>query len=190
MSHRSTIAELRDLARPLASYARYALQRVGHAAQEEDSLKPIRDAIEQALGMSFEDEGVGKFFRSTLVQTQFYGVFAAWVLWARAWQSRRFGRKDTMYELRPPVLRMIFHQITDPGRLQRLDLSEVLDWAEAALERVDREAFLKRFSEGEAEQYFYEPFLEAFDPVLRKDLGVWYTPREAVRYMAARVDRS
>ena len=38
--------------------------------------------------------------------------------------------------------------------------------------------------------YFYEPFLEAFDPVLRKQLGVWYTPVEVVRYMVARVDRA
>ena len=190
MSHRSTISEPRDLARLLASYARDALQRVELAAEEEDSLATIRDAIEQALGMSFEGEDGGKFFRSTLVQTLFYGVFAAWVLWARSGKSGHFGWKDTVYELRAPVLRMLFHQITDPGRLERLDLSEVLDWTEAALERVDREAFLKRFSEGEAVQYFYEPFLEAFDPDLRKDLGVWYTPREVVRYMVARVDRS
>ena len=38
-------------------------------------------------------------------------------------------------------------------------------------------------------QYFYEPFLEAFDPELRKDLGVWYTPPEIVDYMVERVDR-
>ena len=38
--------------------------------------------------------------------------------------------------------------------------------------------------------YFYEPFLEAFDPDLRKQLGVWYTPAEVVRYMVARVDRA
>ena len=25
-------------------------------------------------------------------------------------------------------------------------------------------------------QYFYEPFLEAYDPELRKQYGVWYTP--------------
>ncbi len=190
MSHRSTISEPRELARLLASYARDALQRVEQAGEEEDSLKPIRDAIEQALGMSFESEDGGRFFRSTLVQTLFYGVFAAWVLWARAGKPGRFGWKDTVYELRAPVLRMLFHQITDPGRLERLGLDEVLDWTEAALERVDREAFLTRFSEGEAVQYFYEPFLEAFDPELRKQLGVWYTPREIVRYMVARVDRA
>lgn len=37
-------------------------------------------------------------------------------------------------------------------------------------------------------QYFYEPFLEAFDPELRKDLGVWYTPLEVVQYQVARTD--
>ena len=37
-------------------------------------------------------------------------------------------------------------------------------------------------------QYFYEPFLEAFDPELRKELGVWYTPPEIVQYMVTRVD--
>ncbi len=56
--------------------------------------------------------------------------------------------------------------------------------------RVDRPAFFARFSEGEAVPYFYEPFLEAFDPELRKQLGVWYTPTEVVRYMVARVDRA
>jgi len=35
---------------------------------------------------------------------------------------------------------------------------------------------------------FGEPFLEAFDPALRKELGVWYTPDEVVKYMVARVD--
>ena len=37
-------------------------------------------------------------------------------------------------------------------------------------------------------QYFYEPFLEAFDPELRRQLGVWYTPPEVVAYMVAKVD--
>ena len=66
----------------------------------------------------------------------------------------------------------------------------MLDWTAAALDRVDRPAFFARFSEGEAVPYFYEPFLEAFDPVLRKQLGVRYTPVEVVRYMVARVDKA
>ena len=76
-----------------------------------------------------------------------------------------------------------------PDSSSRWDLNEVLDWTAAALDRVDREAFFDRFNEGEAVPYFYEPFLEEFDPALRKQLGVWYTPTEVVRYMVARVDR-
>jgi predicted helicase len=56
------------------------------------------------------------------------------------------------------------------------------------LNRVDRKAFFENFEEGHAVQYFYEPFLQAFDPELRKELGVWYTPIEIVKYMVARVD--
>ena len=88
------------------------------------------------------------------------------------------------------MLRALFQQLSDPGRLQPLGLVEVLDWTAAALDRVDRAAFFARFSEGEAVPYFYEPFLEAFDPALRKQLGVWYTPTEVVRYMVARVDKA
>ena len=84
----------------------------------------------------------------------------------------------------------MFQQLSQPGRLQPLGLVEVLDWTAAALDRVDRPAFFARFNEGEAVPYFYEPFLEAFDPDLRKRLGVWYTPAEVVRYMVARVDQA
>ena len=57
------------------------------------------------------------------------------------------------------------------------------------LNRVDRGEFFKRFEDEHAVQYFYEPFLEAYDPELRKALGVWYTPPEIVKYQVARVDR-
>ena len=88
------------------------------------------------------------------------------------------------------MLRALFQQISDPGRLQPLGLVEVLDWTAEALDRVDRAAFFTRFDAGDAVPYFYEPFLEAFDPALRKQLGVWYTPAEVVRYMVARVDKA
>ena len=134
--------------------------------------------------------GAQAFFRSTLVQTLFYGVFSAWVLWARQTPPPAgiFNWHEAAGLLRAPVLRALFWQLSDPGRLQPLGLVEVLDWTSAALDRVDRDAFFDKFNEGEAVPYFYEPFLEAFDPALRKQLGVWYTPVEVVRYMVARVD--
>ena len=131
-------------------------------------------------------------FRSSLVQTLFYGVFSAWVLWARQSPppTGSFNWHDAVWHLRAPVLRALFQQLSDPGKLQPLGIVELLDWTAAALDRVERESFFDRFDEGEAVQYFYEPFLAAFDPELRKQLGVWYTPAEVVRYMVARVDRA
>src|SRR5260370_40136215 len=86
------------------------------------------------------------------------------------------------------MIRALSAQVDTPGRLGRLGLVEVLDWPGAALNRVDGASFFGKFEEGHAVQYFYEPFLEAFDPELRKELGVWYTPTEVVQYMVARVD--
>ena len=191
LSHRATLAEPKDLAQLLASYARDGLWRV-EAAGDAPSLNVVRSAIEEALGVRFEGQRGAAFFRSTLVQTLFYGVFAAWVLWARQTPppAGRFDWRIAVWHLRAPVLRALFQQLSDPGRLQPLGLVEVLDWTSAALDRVDRVAFFDRFSEGQAVPYFYEPFLEAFDPDLRKQLGVWYTPTEVVRYMVARVDKA
>ena len=203
LSHRAALAEPKDLAWLLASYARDGLARV-EAAGDAPSLEAVRKALEEALGARFEGERGARFFRSTLVQTLFYGVFSAWVLWARAGAggavgdggpplsggAGRFNWREAVWHLRAPVLRALFQQLSDPGRLQPLGLVEVLDWTAAALDRVDHAAFFARFHEGEAVPYFYEPFLEAFDPDLRKQLGVWYTPVEVVRYMVARVDRA
>ena len=191
LSHRAVLAEPRDLAWLLASYARDGLARV-EAAGDSPSLNALRTALEESLGVRFEGERGAAFFRSTLVQTLFYGVFSAWVLWSRQLPPPvgGFNWHEAVWHLRAPVLRALFQQLSDPGRLQPLGLVEVLDWTAAALDRVDREAFFARFSEGEAVPYFYEPFLEAFDPALRKQLGVWYTPTEVVRYMVARVDKA
>ena len=201
LSHRAALVEPRDLAWLLASYARDSLARV-EAAGDAPSLNTVRSAMEEALGVRFEGKKGLRFFHSTLVQTLFYGVFSAWVLWSRDTKSddgplfdggygtERFHWREAVWHLRAPVLRALFQQISDPGRLKPLGLVEVLDWTAAALDRVDRSAFFSRFNEGEAVPYFYEPFLEAFDPELRKELGVWYTPAEVVRYMVARVDRA
>ena len=202
LSHRAALAEPKDLAWLLASYARDGLARV-EAAGDEPSLQAVRSALEEALGVRFEGGKGARFFHSTLVQTLFYGVFSAWVLWARAeaesgdgppsaggYGAAKFDWRTAVWHLRAPVLRALFQQLSDPGRLQPLGLVEVLDWTSAALDRVDQGTFFAKFNEGEAVPYFYEPFLEAFDPNLRKQLGVWYTPTEVVRYMVARVDRA
>ena len=195
LSHRAAITDPKDLAGLLASYARDGLERVTSVEKkgtEESPLYALRTALEKGLGVRFEGERGARFFHSTLVQTLFYGIFSAWVLWARQDPAPKgtFDWRKAVWHLRVPVLRSLYQRLSDPGRLQPLGLVELLDWTGAALDRVDRTAFFSRFNEGEAVPYFYEPFLQAFDPDLRKQLGVWYTPKEVVRYMVARVDQA
>ena len=119
LSHRATLVEPRDVAWLLASYARDGLARV-EAAGDTPSLAGIRSALEEALGVRFEGERGAAFFRSSLVQTLFYGVFSAWVLWSRHTPSPigPFNWREAVWHLRAPVLRALFQQLSDPGRLR------------------------------------------------------------------------
>jgi hypothetical protein len=190
MLHAAPLASPEDVAWFLASYARDAKARIEHA--ELPALATVRAALEEALGLKFEGEKGEHFFRSTLVQTLFYGVFSAWVLWSKEHppgdRTARFDWRQAIWHLRVPMIAALFEQVATPSKLGQLGLVEVLDWTTTALNRVIRGEFFTRFEEEHAVQYFYEPFLEAFDPTLRKELGVWYTPTEIVQYMVARVD--
>jgi hypothetical protein len=189
MLHGAPLATPKDVAWFLASYARSAKARLeGH---DLPAMAAVRRALEEALGLQFQGEKGERFFRSTLIQTLFYGVFSAWVLWSKEHpptSKEHFHWHSAAYHLRVPMIRKLFHLVADPSQMEALQLSEVLDWTAAILNRVDPASFFAQFEEGQAVQYFYEPFLEAFDPELRKQLGVWYTPPEIVRYMVARVD--
>jgi len=101
---RRTLAYLAPLTRPsdlawlLASYAREALRRI-ESHVNLPALATVRGGLEQALGLRFDDAKGEHFFRSTLVQTIFYGIFSAWVQWARE-QPVNFHRNGTP-NLRP-----------------------------------------------------------------------------------------
>lgn len=184
--HQAPLARPEDVASFLASYARDALARV----EEQASLPAfaeLRAALQEALGLKFEGPKGEHLFRSTLVQTLFYGLFSAWVEVAR--EGCPFDWHAAGWSLHVPFVDTLFQRIATPQYLKPLGLEEPLSWAAAALNRVDRDTFFARFQEADAVRYFYEPFLAAFDPVLRKQLGVWYTPREIVCYMVERVDQ-
>ena len=173
----------------LASYARDAKARID-SHKDLSALAAVRNALEEALGMKFTGERGEHFFRSTLIQTLFYGVFSAWVLWHRERPDRTdsFDWRVAEWSLRVPFIRALYEEVATPSKLGPLGLVEVLDWTAGVLNRVERTAFFQQFQEEHAVQYFYEPFLEAFDPELRKDLGIWYTPPEIIKYQVERVD--
>ncbi len=189
MLHPAPITKPEQLAWLLASYAQEAKARLDDA--EPRSLQSFRTELSESLGIVFTGTKGEEFFRSTFIQTLFYGLFSAWVLWIKAGRvgSNHFDWKTASRSLNLPVIGPIFGGLTLPHQLGPLNLEDTLDWSSDALNRVDQDVFFSRFQEDHAIQFFYEPFLEQFDPNLRKELGVWYTPSPVVEYMVERVDQ-
>jgi hypothetical protein len=191
MLYAAPLTRSQDVAWFLASYARDARIRIERA--ERAPLIRVRKALEEALGLQFTDRRGEHFFRSTLIQTLFYGIFAAWVLWSKT-EGRRpgayFDWRVADWHLHVPMVSALFSQVVHRSQLAPPGFVEVLHWTGHTLNRIDRAAFFASFDEGQAVQYFYEPFLEAYDPDLRKQLGVWYTPSEVIEYMVERVDQT
>jgi hypothetical protein len=191
------IAEPESLARILARQARRAKsdlpEKFTHAVQG------LLDDFGKALGVTFIGHEGEEFFRSSLIQTAFYGLFAGWALWWQGNRTKAFRWEDLSDYLRIPFLGSLFYEFRHPSRIKELRLAGHLDIATETLARVDGELFFKHFrfptlKLGEetattAIMHFYEPFLEAFDPDLRKELGVWYTPSQIVRYQVGKIDR-
>ncbi|MEZ4672183.1 MAG: type ISP restriction/modification enzyme [Anaerolineae bacterium] len=188
MRRNAPLSTPQDVAWILASYAREARARIEVGGTDLTALDTIREQLEAALGVRFQDETAEEFFRSTLVQTLFYGLFSAWVLWHEKHPgSGKFDLWRDTRRINIPIISELFEQFSS-GTVLPLSVEQILEWTTDALNRVERTAFFATFNKGAAVQYFYEPFLEAFDPELRRQLGVWYTPPEVVEYMVARVD--
>lgn len=194
------IAEPETLARVLARQARRA--KAGLPERFSSAVSTLAEDFGAALGITFEGEEGEEFFRSSLVQTVFYGLFAGWMLWSRTRDPRLFNWRELPQYLRIPFLGELLYEIQHPRRIAELGIAQHLDLASETLTRANRDIFFSRLrtptlAVGEdAERaavsaivYFYEPFLETFDPALRKELGVWYTPPEIVRYQVRKVDR-
>ena len=153
------LGEPKDLAWLLASYAHEAAHRVERATPAaQQQLAALKQSLESALGVDFDAKDGEHFFRSTLVQTLFYGVFAARVLRHQGDATGPFDWKTAAYDLNVPMISALFEQLSQPTKLKALDLTVVLDWAADALNRVDQATFFKKFEARQSVQYFYEPF--------------------------------
>ncbi len=182
--YNAPINSAKEVAVVLASYARETLALL-EQNNDDASVNILRTSLQNMLNMEFIGDEGAHFFRSTLSQTIFYGLFSAWME-----TSNEFDWRKASFAIKTPVMRALFAEIVNPDRLGRLGLEKSLDGATAALNRVrNKESLFGDMDAAKAIQHFYEPFLADFDPILRKELGVWYTPPEIVKYMVERADR-
>ena len=191
MQRTTPINRPQDVAKLLASYAREAKANL-ERTEDKNSLEQIRKDLQNALDTTFEGKKGEQFFLSTLIQTMFYGMFSSWVLWHERISdtSAKFNWLEERDTANIPVISELFFHLSNRRTLESLGIKEILEWTTESLNRVNREQFFKNWDTNNAIQYFYEPFLKEFDPDLRKELGVWYTPHEIVAYMVERVDQA
>lgn len=183
---RAVLREPERVANLLAWHGRQMVQAIEHAGtvagiRPERLLEPVHEIFESGLDVELEES----FFVPTVVQTLIYGLFAAWL--DDTADEADFEWHLSAYRLEVPVFAELLHACLRPSLIRHCDLYSRLDATARVLRWVDRASFVAAF-QGGAIEYFYEPFLGAFDPSLRNNLGVWYTPREVTDYQAGRID--
>ncbi|MCK4277055.1 MAG: N-6 DNA methylase [Phycisphaerae bacterium] len=167
----------------------------------------IRDAIEKAFALEAQAgtlHGELESFRQTILrditpsqfadmyaQTVCYGMFSARVN-VPDQKAATFTREHAAYDLPAtnPFLREVFEYIAGT----RLDSSILwaVDLLGEILRHCDMNEILKNFGKASRKEdpvvHFYETFLAAYDPTLRKTRGVYYTPEPVVSYIVRSID--
>jgi predicted helicase len=130
-----------------------------------------------------------KQFADMFAQTLAYGLFAARI---HAPPKEEFTRKSAAYCIPKtnPFLRKLFSEIAG------IDMPETIAWAVddvvELLKHADLFSILKDFGKGTGKEdpvvHFYETFLAAYDPKMRRLRGVFTTPEPAVGYIVRSID--
>jgi predicted helicase len=152
---------------------------------EDSTLKDQMEAFKQVLIHDITP----KSFADVYAQTIAYGLFAA-----RYHDSTlpTFSRQEA-YDLIPksnPFLKKLF------GYIAGLDVDDRIKWIVDDLIQIflacNVEKMLKDYGKATRTEdpiiHFYEDFLSAYDPKLRKARGVWYTPQPVVSFIVRAVD--
>jgi hypothetical protein len=125
-----------------------------------------------------------KDFADTYAQTITYGMLAA--RWLARNKLTRFTRKEAM-KLLPSTsefLRDLFNRLINEE--YDSNLTWLIDDITSLLSRtLVRTVFA---NEQDPSIHFYQGFLDAYDPAMRRRMGVYYTPDEVVRYIVQSID--
>jgi len=189
LSHRAApVSTPRELAQRMARLAHMIRDLIITAFDKE----PERGSL-HAQFVAFRDNLIPNLsteqFADMYAQTIAYGLFAA-----RCNQSTGtdFTRQNAAYLLPKtnPFLRKLFNHIAGPDLDDRI--AWLVDDLAQLLAQADMEAVLKDFGKRTAKEdpvvHFYETFLAAYDPKVRKMRGVYYTPEPVVSYIVRSID--
>jgi len=159
-----------------------------HVPQEEIYQTGLREQMETFQRVLLHDI-TPQSFADVYAQTIVYGLFAARL---NDKTPEDFSRQEAL-NLIPktsPFLRNLFQQIVGLDPDPRIEW--IIDDLVTAFGATDMQKILKGYNEGtqrtDTMMNFYEDFLAAYDPSLRKAKGVWYTPQPVVKFIVRAVD--
>ncbi len=183
------IASPGDLAQRMARLTHMVRRVIEEGFRQSHVSQDVKDLYDASKSVLVPDQNEDKF-ADMFAQTLAYGLFAARV----NHKAGRFRRQDAAHLIprTNPFLRRLFSIVTGPSLDSEPFVSFVDDLTQL-LGNADIEAILSEFGKREARQdpilHFYEPFLAAYDPALREQRGVYYTPEPVVSYIVRSVDR-
>jgi len=186
-----TIKSPKKLAEMMASKARLLqdiIERAVTSDEESEENTSLRGQYQTFKDILIHDLSP-KAFADIYSQTLAYGMFAA-RLHDKTLED--FSRQEAA-ELIPksnPFLRKLFGYIAGPDIDERI--IRTVDNLALVFLATNLEELLKNFGSSTQTHdpiiHFYETFLAAYDPKLRKARGVWYTPAPVVNFIVRAVD--
>jgi Type ISP C-terminal specificity domain/N-6 DNA Methylase len=201
----------KDLAKALAKVAKAIEQIIPQVYRQEQKegylhklLKSFQDELLPFLKLEAENDK-DYSFADIYAQTVAYSLFTARVFSHLKWQKDLqidptikeplFDRESAWEQLPEtnPFLRQLFKDISKQKAEELGDglITEIANIF-GILRAAKMEAILSDFSQtGNRDDiiiHFYEPFLAAYNPKLKKNRGVYYTPESVVSYMVRSVD--
>ncbi|MDD4592833.1 MAG: DNA methyltransferase, partial [Parabacteroides sp.] len=120
-------------------------------------------------------------------QTIVYGLFIARYNDPTPDTFNRFEAIGNLHD-ESSLLQMFFTHIVT-ARARHNTLESVIDKLCNLYKICDIKTLLDKDESKDTIIHFYEEFLSFYDPILRKKLGVFYTPYQIVHWMVAQVDR-
>ena len=175
-------------ARILASTINNAFRIAENEGEEEDANRQLQGQLKAFRTVLINDLST-EGFADIYAQTVAYGMFAARL---HDNTPNDFSRQEAanLIPKTNPFLRNIFQQIAG------YDLDERIAWVVDDLVNIflatDVQKVMKNYKKkGQHHDpmiHFYEDFLSAYNPLLRKAKGVWYTPLSVVQFIVRAVD--
>jgi predicted helicase len=186
--YRQEIRSAQDLATQMAEIARHIRDEINEllaVETEKGSLRSLFEEVKRDLRSDLTHESFADMYAQTMV----YGLLAS-----RIAHPENFRKDAAVNSLKfdNPFLDALYSSFRKRSESE-IDVDEFgLQDLVQALTDTDVEGLLANFGTDDLKDdpvvFFYQHFLDKYDPKQRKDLGTYYTPIPVVRFMVRAVD--